>query len=483
MTALAALPRLIQGGMGVGVSNWRLAAAVTGCGQLGVVSGTGLDTLFIRRLQDGDLGGHLRRAMAHFPLPEVVARVLEKFHRPEGKRPEVPYRPLARYDLTVDKLRHQITVLANFVEVWLAREQGRGPVGINLLTKIQMPNLASLYGAMLAKVDWVLMGAGIPREIPRALDNLAEQRPATLQLDLEGEPGEAEQIRFDPAACDFDTSQPLERPRFLPIVASNSLATMMARKCAGGVDGLVIELPVAGGHNAPPRGELQLNGRGEPVYGQRDEVDLDKIAALGLPFWLAGGYGQPEQVEAAVEAGATGVQVGTLFAWCRESGIAEPLKRQVLAAARDGQLDVLTDAVASPTGFPFKVVQLAGTMSEEERYQRRQRVCDLGYLRTAVRREGAIEWRCASEPVADFVAKGGTEAGTVGRKCLCNALLATAGHPQQRPRTEAEGPLLTSGDDLKVLGRFLAARGASEAADYGAAEVVEHLLAPVPAAG
>src|SRR5690606_29277938 len=144
MTALPALPRLIQGGMGVGVSNWRLAAAVTGCGQLGVVSGTGLDTLFIRRLQDGDLGGHLRRAMAHFPLPEVVARVLEKFHRPEGKRPEVPYRPLARYDLTVDKLRPQITVLANFVEVWLAREQGRGPVGINLLTKIQMPNLASL---------------------------------------------------------------------------------------------------------------------------------------------------------------------------------------------------------------------------------------------------------------------------------------------------------------------------------------------------
>lgn len=474
MTAAMALPRLIQGGMGVGVSNWCLAAAVTGCGQLGVVSGTGLDTLFVRRLQDGDLGGHLRRAMAHFPLPEVVTQVLEKYFRPEGRRADAPYRSLARYELAVGKLRQQITVLANFVEVHLAREAGGGPVGINLLTKIQLPNLASLYGAMLAGVDWVLMGAGIPREIPRALDELAAQRPATLQLDVEGETASGERILFDPAACGFDTDRPLARPRFLPIVASNSLATMLARKCAGGVDGLVVELPVAGGHNAPPRGELQINQRGEPVYGERDRVDLDRIAALGLPFWLAGGYGTPAQVEAAMASGAAGVQVGTLFAWCRESGIADELKRQVIAAALGGQLDVVTDAVASPTGFPFKVVQLPGTISEAESYARRSRVCDLGYLRSAVRLDGEIAWRCAAEPVADFVAKGGEEAGTVGRKCLCNALLATAGHPQQRPRSEAEAPLLTSGDELRELGGFLAGR-----TDYGAADVVAHLLAPV----
>lgn len=44
---------LIQGGMGVGVSNWELAKAVSIEGQLGVVSGTGINTVFIRRLQDG----------------------------------------------------------------------------------------------------------------------------------------------------------------------------------------------------------------------------------------------------------------------------------------------------------------------------------------------------------------------------------------------------------------------------------------------
>lgn len=39
-------PKIIQGGMGVGVSNWRLANAVSKLGQLGVVSGTALDQLF-----------------------------------------------------------------------------------------------------------------------------------------------------------------------------------------------------------------------------------------------------------------------------------------------------------------------------------------------------------------------------------------------------------------------------------------------------
>ena len=42
------------------------------------------------------------------------------------------------------------------------------------LPKVQMPNLPTLYGAMLAGVACVIMGAGIPREIPGALDLLAQ---------------------------------------------------------------------------------------------------------------------------------------------------------------------------------------------------------------------------------------------------------------------------------------------------------------------
>jgi nitronate monooxygenase len=68
-------PTIIQGGMGAAVSNWRLARAVSRLGQLGVVSGTALDQVFARRLQDGDPGGHMRRGLDGFPFREMAERV------------------------------------------------------------------------------------------------------------------------------------------------------------------------------------------------------------------------------------------------------------------------------------------------------------------------------------------------------------------------------------------------------------------------
>ncbi len=63
----ATVPALIQGGMGVGVSSWRLASAVARAGGLGVVSGVGPDLLLARMLQDGDPGGHVRRVLTGYP--------------------------------------------------------------------------------------------------------------------------------------------------------------------------------------------------------------------------------------------------------------------------------------------------------------------------------------------------------------------------------------------------------------------------------
>lgn len=54
-------PLIIQGGMGVAVSDWRLARAVSILGELGVVSGTALAIVLSRRLQAGDPGGEMRR--------------------------------------------------------------------------------------------------------------------------------------------------------------------------------------------------------------------------------------------------------------------------------------------------------------------------------------------------------------------------------------------------------------------------------------
>lgn len=477
MTSAASLPTIIQGGMGVGVSNWRLARAVASMGELGVVSGTGVDTLFVRRLQDGDQGGHVRRAMAHFPFPEAVDAALERYFRPEGRAEDESYRLLPMYKQVVGRARLQVTVLANFVEVFLAREGHEGQVGINLLTKIQLPNLPSLYGAMLAGVDYVLMGAGIPREIPGALDRLARNASAELTLDAVGlGKGEREVIAFDPREIHDGALPDLGRPAFLPIVASNSLATMLARKATGRIDGFVIEGPTAGGHNAPPRGAPVFNERGEPQYGERDVVDLDKIAELGLPFWVAGGAGHPDRLREALAAGATGVQVGTLFAYCDESGLPAEHKRRVTEAAHHGGLEVITDGRASPTGFPFKAVQLPGTLASDDVYRDRPRCCDLGYLRTPYRNErGGISYRCASEPVDTFLKKGGDLEETVGRKCLCNALMANLDFPQVQKDGTVEPTFFTAGDDLQVLARFLGDR-----VRYSAADVVEYLRGGKP---
>ena len=62
---------IIQGGMGAGVSNWNLARTVSRLGQLGVVSGTALDAILVRRLQDGDLEGQVRHALTNFPFQNM----------------------------------------------------------------------------------------------------------------------------------------------------------------------------------------------------------------------------------------------------------------------------------------------------------------------------------------------------------------------------------------------------------------------------
>ncbi|MGH7620044.1 MAG: nitronate monooxygenase, partial [Gemmatimonadaceae bacterium] len=240
MTLPFPLPRIIQGGMGVAVSDWRLANAVARTGQIGVVSGSMLDTVFVRRLQDGDPGGHMRRAIAAFPVPEVGEEIRRRYFNPNGRVAGAPYKNLPMYKQRVSDARQRVTVLANFVEVWLAKEGHDGPIGLNLLTKVQMPNLPSLYGAMLAGVDVVIMGAGIPREIPGVLDAFATHQAAQLRFEIDGAGrDQVEYLTFDPRSCVSTAvhEYSLKRPAFLAVVSASSLAITLARKSNGRVDG------------------------------------------------------------------------------------------------------------------------------------------------------------------------------------------------------------------------------------------------------
>ncbi len=487
------LPQIIQGGMGAGVSGWSLARAVSKAGQLGVVSGTALDTILARRLQVGDPGGHMRRALENFPVPDVARRIIDKYFVPGGKAADQSFKskPMPAAEPKRDLL--DLLVAGNFAEVFLAREGHDGTVGINYLEKIQLPTLPSLYGAMLAGVSCVLMGAGIPRTIPGVMDSFADGRAAELNFDVvqpaaggdgggNGDAADADQVaapsvtRFDPEEYFGCTPPTIDRPDFYAIVSSATLANMLKRKSTGKVNGFIVEGPTAGGHNAPPRGRLALTSEGEPIYGKRDVADLEAFKALELPFWLAGSYGRPDAVPRALAAGATGVQVGTAFAYCEESDLHTDIKRQVLEMSRAGTAEIYTDPVASPTGFPFKVVQLDNTHSNSAVYEARNRICDLGYLRHAYTRpDGKLGWRCPSEPVKDYLRKGGREEDTVGRKCVCNGLVADIGLGQVQKGGELEKPFVTSGDDVVDVARFLK----PGATTYSAADVIERLLEQV----
>jgi nitronate monooxygenase len=141
--------------------------------------------------------------------------------------------------------------------------------------------------------------------------------------------------------------------------------------------------------------------------------------------------------------------------------------------SRAGAVRVFTDPVASPTGFPFKVVQLEGTIADETEYAERERVCDLGYLRHLYRLpDGTVGYRCPSEPVEDYVRKGGAIEDTIGRKCVCNGLPATVGLGQARSEDYFELPLVTAGNDVSEIAQFLGAGRMT----YSAKDVIDSLL-------
>jgi nitronate monooxygenase len=145
-----------------------------------------------------------------------------------------------------------------------------------------------------------------------------------------------------------------------------------------------------------------------------------------------------------------------------------------------GEAKVFTDPLCSPTGFPFKVVQLRGSGAEPRVYSERVRICDLGYLREAyITDDGALGYRCSAEPEKSYAAKAGKPDKTLGRKCMCNSLLANIGLPQVRRDGRIEEGLVTAGDDLAGVTRFLPPNGSTA---YNAADVLAMLCSATVAA-
>jgi len=467
---VSGLPQIIQGGMGVKISDWPLARAVSMRGQQGTISGVALERVLALLLQLGDKGDHIHRALAHFPFPDVAKKVLNAFCPKDKTKPVKIFRSTPVFSIKPSELLISLTICANFAFVWLAKEGHKYPISINYLEKLAMPHIYAITGAMLAGVDYITMGAGIPIQIPQVIQDLCVGHTAKYRVPVVGKNITEVTMRFSPLEFFGSSFSELAKPKFLPIISSNLLAKLFMTKLPlGSVDGFIIERPSAGGHNAPPR-KLLFDEQGELIYGPKDQVNYTEIAEYGLPFWIGGSAGSPEQLRWALAQSANGIQVGTIFALCEESGMDPVLKNRLRQSAYDGQLQIKTGIRSSPTGFPFKVAQLSGTISDPTVYATRNRICDQGGLVSLYERpDGKIAYRCSAEPIEDYLRKGGSLDETVDRICLCNGLIATT---SISTKANYEPALVTLGDDTSFV-KYLMSKSDSS---YTANDAIDYLL-------
>jgi nitronate monooxygenase len=458
---------IIQGGMGVGISTPLLAKVISSMGNLGTLSGVAADRWLARALQHGDPDGKIRRALSYFPIPEVVKRIQDTYFVEGGIKQGQAYKSLPIFSFKASKTLIDLVVVASFVLVFLAKEACTGMISINYLEKVQIPNLYSFVGAMMAGVDYITMGAGIPLQVPGVLDCIAAGKPVNYRVHIDGTK-EPAVLTFDPAKHYGQTFPIPKRPGFIPIISSNLLAEVFIKKASGAFDAWVVEKDIAGGHNAEPRGKYPLNDYGEPIYGDKDKVVFDNITKLGKPFWIGGGYASPQAVKSALAIGAQGIQAGSIFALADESGMNDQIKTTIRQLGFNNKLIVKTDLKASPTGFPFKVVQLPGTLSDPETYKIRRRICNHAHLATPyLKPDNTIGSRCPAETEEQYISKGGKLEDTVDRRCLCNGLMATTALGNGN-----EPAIVTLGNDYSFLSHLMR----NENDSYSAADAINYLL-------
>lgn len=462
------LPSIIMGGMAVNISVPSLVNTVCQYKDCrGTVTGTGAYIVLARILQRGDPGGHYRRALESFPYPAVAQQVLHAYYVPNGIPTGKPYQQVRPVTLYPSPLTIALIVCANYALVWLAKEGHDHEVSINYLEKVQLLHLHSIYGAMLADVSYVTMGAGIPLQIPDVLDRFSLGQAAEYRVEVSG--GSPVTMRFDPGEYFGPPARQLRRPGFVPIVSSNLLADVLAQKLGRErIQEIVYEWSTAGGHNAPPRGRLTLNALNEPVYGPRDRLDHQRLTDLGIPWYEAGSRASPQALARARAAGASGIQVGSIMALSNGSGMDPVIRQTIIRLAFRGELRIFTSASYSPTGYPLKVALLQGSVSDYGVYRGRPRICNKHGLRTPYRLEdGTIVYRCPAEGLEDWERKGGAHGDAVDARCLCNGLFSTG-----ELGDDGEPPIVTLGDDLSFL-KYLVS---GEDGTYTPEQALDYLL-------
>ena len=276
---------VVQGGMGVGVSAGGLAGAVASMGAVGTIS-----SIDLRRLH-----------------PDLM----EETH-PLEKSEDIP---------TAKRIINAANMTAFRREIDRARQiaEGSGLIAVNIM-KALGAYAEYVKTALEAKVDALVVGAGLPLDLP----DLAKDHPETSLIP----------ILSDARGVQLLVKKWEKRGR-LP-------------------DAVVIEHPrLAGGH----LGAAKIADLNDPRF-DFERVIPESLAFLraagiekNIPLIAAGGIRSNADIRRLQSLGAAGVQLGTPFAVTLE-GDAHPEFKRVLAEARDEDMVEFT----SVAGLPARAV-------------------------------------------------------------------------------------------------------------------------------
>ena len=456
MTDPVTHPKVVFAALGIHASPpWEYARAAAKLGQIGVVSGAAYHYIFARILQRGDLDGHYRRAIKTFPDREMAERVFERYYVPGGISPTQRYMFVEQPSLFPSDDMIELIIVANYCQVWVAKDGHDGLIGINFLEKMQIQLIYGIYGALLADVNYLFIGAGIPNQISEILKKLIRHEPATYQIKVEGMT-EKFPLEFYPREIMGCELTKLNRPKFGPIIALSSLAKSMTRNNPDhGVDLFVAENYIAGGHSMNPRVGGLFTPDNQPIYGTKDDPNFEQLRKIGVPFYVAGAYASPEKLDEALALGAIGIQVGSIGADSTGSGFQPHLSAYIRKHAYRGDLVVDCNLKVSPTTYSFKVAIIPGTLGDPEVYEARVRICDIGALLVPYLKGGEGKdkygYRCSAEPIISYCKKGGNRKDTDCKGCLCNGLFSTVDLGQRLANGLIEPPIVTHGKDYSFI--------------------------------
>ncbi|MDP1692820.1 MAG: nitronate monooxygenase family protein [Burkholderiaceae bacterium] len=317
---------IVQGGMGVGISAHRLAGSVAAMGAVGTISSVDL------RRHHPDLmalTGHLRVG------PEAKAAINAA----------------------------NLEALAREVHAARALSMGRGLLAVNVMRAVS-EYAASVKCALEAGIDAVVVGAGLPLDLP-------------------------------------DLARDFPKAALIPILSDARGVALVVKKWERKQrvpDAIVIEHPGwAGGH----LGASKLADVGDARFDFESVIPqtLEFLRSAGLegtaPVIAAGGIRSYEDIARLQAMGAAAVQLGTPFVATEECD-ADRRFKQVLAEARDDDLVEFT----SVAGLPARAVRthwLSNYLAAEPRLQANAHVkprCTLAFdcLTQCGLRDGLPGW-------------------------------------------------------------------------------------------